>query len=328
MNRKCLARLVGAAAIVLGAASASTAGAQVSDAAREAGQHFRRGVELYSEANYAGALVEFKRAYVLAASSTALYDIGETQFQLQDYAGALQTFKTFLTQYGASENHHAEVEAGVQVLATRVGHLRVTTLPRGAEVAVDDEPVGRTPMAEPVLVSVGHRKVVASMPGREPVTRYIDVAAGDDASIAITLPEPVEAPPPAAVAAPVEAVAPAPRGPALRASPTLRAAGWIATGALAAVAGGFGILAIHESADLRQSLRELQPAADPTGTVDREARLTQVFAGIADSLAAAAVVVGGLSLYLTIASTASEHESSPAARVGVGPASVRFDMTF
>jgi len=321
-----LVRRAMATAAVLAVLPSSPARAQTSDVAREAGQHFRRGVELYSEANYAGALVEFKRAYALASSSTALYDIGETQFQLQDYAGALQTFKKFLLEFGAGENHHAEVEAAVQVLSTRVGHLRVTSVPEGADVAVDDEAMGKTPLAEPLLVSVGHRKVVASLAGREPATRYIDVAAGDEASVTLVLPAPAPAEIAALPTGPEQPpVAKPPSAPPLHISPGLKAAGWITTGTLAAAAGAFGILAIHESDELRAARNGLTTPA----VLAHDAHLTTVFAGLADSLTIAAIIAGGITLYGTLASSSSvSGGGTSTTRVGFGPASVRFETTF
>lgn len=318
---------IAAQVAALGLLLPATASAQAPDAAREAGQHFRRGVELYGEANYAGALVEFKRAYTLAPSSTALYDIGETQFQLQDYASALQTFKRFLAEFGPAENHHAEVEASVQVLATRVGHLRVTTVPEGADVVVDDEAVGKTPMAEPVLVSVGHRRVVVSMLGRESVTRFVDVAAGDEADVTIPLPAPVEV---AAVASPSQEHAATVKAPQWHASRPLVAAGWITTGALAAAAGTFGIIAIHESDELRQARSGLQPSGpDPEATVTHDAHLTTVFAALADSFTIGAIVAGGLSLYWTVSSlSAPGGSTAPSTRLSFGPASAHFETTF
>lgn len=319
---------IGAAAAIAGMLLPTTAGAQASDAAREAGQHFRRGVELYSEANYAGALVEFKRAYALAASSTALYDIGETQFQLQDYAGALQTFKTFLSEFGPGENHHAEVEAGLQVLATRVGHLRVTSVPPGADVSVDDEVVGKTPLVEPLLVSVGHRKVVASMAGREPVTRYVDIAAGDEADVTLALPAPVPAAP-ASPSSPEHGTTPAVSLPRWHASPGLVTVGWITTGTLAAAAGTFGLLAIHESDELKQARAGLHPGPDPAASVTQDAHRVTTFAAVADSLTIAAIVSGGLSLYWTLSSLSAPREgAAPATRIGFGPMSARFETTF
>lgn len=298
-------------------------GQHPSDATGEAGRHFRRGVELYGEANYAGALVEFERAYALAPSSATLYNVGETQYQLQNYAGALRTFRRFLGEFGPNEGHRAEVERDVEVLRARVGRVSVTTFPRGADIALDDQAVGTTPLGEPLLVSVGRRKLVASMAGRAPVTEYIDVAAEDDVSVTLEL-RPTDL---RAAAAPPwrpreSATSPQPRAPALQ------TVGLVAAGALAAGAVTFGVLALDESSALK-NLRGAFPAS--SATIEHDASLTKTYSIFADSLAAAAIVVGGATLYWTFSSSTTKSPkrgSLPASRVTLGPASARFEMTF
>src|SRR5580692_5914030 len=75
---------------------------------REAGRHFERAVVLYAEADYQGALVEFKRAYATAPNPIVLYNIGETEFQLQDYSGALGAFTRYLGESPPGVAHRAE----------------------------------------------------------------------------------------------------------------------------------------------------------------------------------------------------------------------------
>jgi tetratricopeptide (TPR) repeat protein len=293
------------------------------DGSREASQHFRHGVELYNEADYSAALVEFKRAYALAPTAAALYNVGETQYELQDYAGALKTFRRFLAESAANDAHRPEVENNIQVLRSRVGHLRIVTVPPGADVALDDQEVGKTPLDEPLLVSVGRRKVTASMAGRPPLTRYQEVAAGDDVTVTLSLSPTVDTgtprasaeapPPPSALATPA------------RSASSLRPVAWIAAGALGAGAAAFGVLAINEANDLKKARRGLTTAA----VLSHEANLTTTYSVIADSLAAAAIVLGGVSLYWSLSSpSGSERGGAPVAGITLTPASAHFDIAF
>src|SRR3954469_12191733 len=145
--------------LILGSVSASST-LYAQDAQREANVHFQRAVQLYSEADYRAALVEFKRAYELAPNVTVLYNLGETYYQLQNYAEALTTFERFLAEGGTA--HKQEVENAVTVLKTRVGKLDITTSSPGWEISVDDEVVGKTPLAKPVAVSIGRRRLGAT----------------------------------------------------------------------------------------------------------------------------------------------------------------------
>jgi PEGA domain-containing protein len=290
-----------------------------------AGTHFRRGVQLYNEADYAGALVEFKRAYSISPTSAALYNVGEAQYQLQDYASALKTFQRFLAEFGPAESRRGEVERSVEVLRTRVGRVTVTTLPVGADISVDDHFVGKTPLNEPLLVSVGRRKLSASMNGRTPVVSYVDVAAEDE------IPLKLELAAPAAGSAPIVA-APAsemPRAPAAQPQGSaLPIAGFVFTGALAAGAATFGVLALEEENTLKNA-RNAFPAVP--ATVSHDANLTTTFSILADSLGASAIVVGVVSLIATLSSAntdGSKSSSASAAGVVLGPASARLEVTF
>jgi hypothetical protein len=290
---------------------------------REAGKHFDHGVVLYGEADYPGALAEFKRAYALAPNSAVLFNIGEAQFQLQDYSGALGSFTHYLVEAPPGASHRADVEADIEVLRTRVGHLTIVTVPPGADVSVDEQPAGKTPLDERVLVSVGHRKVTAAFPGSPPVTRYVDVAADDD--IAVTLQAyPAPAPPPSTFAPPSEAPGAAAPSEA-RSGVSLPAIGWIATGVLAAGAVSTGIVAWKDSVDLRNA-RDSFPVS--AATLQQDSDHTRTFSIVADSLTAAALVLGSVTLASTIFGHRRPHTTETAVRLQLAPTSVRLALNF
>src|SRR5580698_10681100 len=88
---------------------------------KQASEHFDRGVAMYGEADYRAALVEFKKAYEIAPNAAVLYNLGQTYYQLQNYAEALGAFQQYLAQSGDSPSHLAEVQAAINTLKARVG---------------------------------------------------------------------------------------------------------------------------------------------------------------------------------------------------------------
>jgi hypothetical protein len=164
------------------------------------------------------------------------------------------------------------------------------------------------------------------MPGRPPVTRYIDVAADDNVSLTLQLPSPVDGSPTTARAA--TALSSDATSSSRSAGPALRGVGWVTTGVFAAGAVTFGILATKASSDLK-SARNSFPAM--SSTLNHDANLTTTYAILADSLAAAAVVVGGITLISTLSASSSSaptRGSRGATRVVLAPASARLEMTF
>jgi tetratricopeptide (TPR) repeat protein len=320
MKRRRRARLSLVLALSAWSAGRSEIAAADGPAPIEASVHFRHGVELYNEANYSAALVEFRKAHALAPSAAAVYDIGETQFQLQDYAGALKTFRQFLATFGVDASHYADVQASIEVLRSRVGLMRVATVPAGADVTVDDEEVGRTPLEAPILVSVGRRKVVASKAGRSTIVRYVDVAADDD--VTATVVHPLESGASSPESSPSGDHA-SRKAPAVS-SKTARNVGWAVTGALGLAAGVFGGLAVAESTSL-QDERNKYPASP--SAVRHDASVITAYAIAADTLALGAIAAGGVSLYFTV-SAAREASSTPGARLDVSPGWVSLRATF
>jgi tetratricopeptide (TPR) repeat protein len=285
---------------------------------RDADRHFQHGVTLYMEADYRGALVEFERAYELAPNGIVLFNLGETQYQLRDYAGALATFERYLADAPQTDAHRTLAESNVKELRTRVGRLRIVTVPPGAEISIDDRVVGKTPFDKPATVSIGHLTVRASAPGRPPVVRTVDIATDDDVSLVLELP----IVPNARTTSSSFANGTIDR---VDTSPTdygaWRKAGWIATGLLGGGAIVVGLLARNESDDLKVA-RARYPAV--VSTVNHLANTTKTLSIVADSLTAATLLVGGITLY----STLGAHKESGATSVAVGLGSVQMNVRF
>ena len=259
----------------------------------QAGEHFDRGVGLYGEADYRAARVEFRRAYEIAPNAAVLYNLGQTYYQLQNYASALDSFVRYLAESGESPSHKQEVETAIKTLKSRVGTIVVTTNLAGSEVTVDDELVGKTPISAAVTISVGRRKITALHDGHSPEVRYVDVAAGEEAKLSIDFP------PLAGPVRPNDQPA-QPEGPHTSPAKPL----WIVTGALAAGAITFGVLGFFESRSLQDS-RNTFPVEQ--STLDSKASRVTTFAAIADIAGGAAIITGGFALYFTL-SKSKTHE--------------------
>src|ERR1700744_403773 len=170
---------------------AAPAAAEAADNARDASKHFQRGVDLYNDGDFRGALVEFKKAYATWPRANVLYDIGQTEYQLLDYASALKTMERYLAETGPNAAHRSDVEATVEILRGRVGRVALDIEGNypGCEVSVDDAPQGTTPIDAPILVSVGTRKVSVSCAGRS-ASRRVEVAAGEVVRVELAPPPP------------------------------------------------------------------------------------------------------------------------------------------
>jgi hypothetical protein len=270
------------------------------EATRDAGKHFQRGVALFNEADYAGALAEFKKAHELSPNPAVLFNIGQTHFQLRAYATALQVFERYLAESGPSAEHRADAEANVETLRARVGKIDLVA-PDGTEVTVDDEVAGKTPLP-PIMAAVGRRKITVFKDGNQQV-RFAEVSAGETVRVEIKAGG-VEA----SNATRTEASAPAPAsGRSGSALPTVL---WIGTGVLVAGAVTTGVLALGASSSLADE-RGKPAGATTRGKLDDLESKTATLALVTDILAGAAIVTGGVALYLTVTAKPSRTGALP-----------------
>jgi tetratricopeptide (TPR) repeat protein len=255
--------------------------------AREASRHFQRGVDLYTDGDYRGALVEFKKAYTLLPRSNVLYDIGETEYQLQDYASALRTLERFLAETGQGAPHRPEVEETVEVLKTRVGRIALSADVSGCDVSVDDQAQGTTPLARPLLVSVGTRKVSVSCAGRPISQKRVEVSGGDTVRVDMRI-----AP---ALVTPREPSGPSEKDRLAQRQSSLQTA-WTVTALLGATTIGLYTAALIESNQLGD-LKQRYPT-DPAA-LDSKAKWTTGLSIGGDVMAGATVAALCVSAWMT-----------------------------
>lgn len=327
------------------AAAEGATGAPASKAAREeASTRFRKGLDLFKDGDYQAALIEFRRAYELVPSYAVLYNIGQVQFQIQDYASALSTFERYLSEGGRqiAASRRADVERDIQKLRTRIAQIDLSINVLDAEIALDDVPFAKGPFTKPLTVSAGRHKITASHDGYFPASKIVDLASND--TVKVTLDLILRGSPQAQ--APVERSTPQPKPdrpseprrasrPSSPDTPPLNPqkkgsipwVGWVMTGTFAAGAATFGVLALMASSDLQD-----KRGSFPVDAKELESgrKNTIAFGLTCDALTGAAVIAGGISLYLTVRSPSSTAASSrlPAMRIGLAPGGLQASGAF
>ncbi len=306
------------------AVALAASGAAAAPPTAQAHDLFQRGVKDYKEGDFNGALVEFKRAYEIAPNYLVLYNLGQTALELQDYAQGIRYFHQYLKDGGkdVAAARTEQVQQEIDKAAQHVGTVRITTNADGANVTVDDVSVGKSPLAGPVLVNAGQRRIAATKGGATAV-KVLDVAGGDTPTVdlEIAAPTPPPATPRTVEQPPVST--PPPSAPEAHSGSKL----WIGitvTGVLAAGAVATGIAAIAEKSDYESKVATF---GSTTQQIDDARSRTQTFAAVADILTGAAVVSGAVTLVVAILSGRG-HAKESAVHVGIGPGSVSVGGVF
>lgn len=286
------------------------------DEVAEAHNRFQRGTELYQENNLAGALAEFRRAYAIAPNYRILYNIGQLCFLLQDYPCAYESLGRYLGEGGneVAPTRREEVQRDINRLQGRVARLRIVADKAGAEVVIDNVMVGKTPLADPVLVAAGRPQIRVSLAGYAPFTRVIEVAGMESSTVDVEL-LPLGASPALASRSSADLAGVADAVAVTKASAPTPVVPWVVTGVLAVAAGTAGGLALWSSHDLKKDRQQFPTEAD---SLQSKSNRTKALALGADILAGATAVSAGIATYLTFRSAPPASAERVSLRIAPG----------
>lgn len=155
-----------------------TDGAAVSSDEEQARVHFEQGVLLFQEESYETALAEFRTSYELVPSPRVLYNIGVVERALRRYADAVETLGDYLAATAGtneSEERREAVRAIVAELESILGDLVIDSEPEGADLFVDGELQGRTPLEGPLRLEAGEHEVELRIDGYHTHRMTLDV---------------------------------------------------------------------------------------------------------------------------------------------------------
>lgn len=167
----------GALALALLALSAPSA-AQTSPQA-EGRERYERGVDLFAQKDYGGALAEFQRAYQLTPYSVVLYNLGLTYAALGRPVEAVDTLQKVLDAPGSlSADRVAQARALRAEQAARIAEVTIVSNVEGARIEIDGAEVAKAPLAAPLRIKAGPHRVGAVLSGYVPSRKEVDVPAG------------------------------------------------------------------------------------------------------------------------------------------------------
>ncbi len=308
MMRVCLVVLM-----LLSCVSAQAQGEPAQEGKNEASAHFKQGVELFREGAYRAALVELQRANEIAPDFRVLFNIGQTLLALNEYVEAIKAFESYLVQGGSQveASRREEVERDLAGLRKRVATLAITVNEGGADVFVDNELIGKSPLGGTVPVSVGRHRVLAQTAAGGTASQVVDVAGGDLTEINLVLSAPkVEVVTRAAEPAPV-AQEPSMSKRKKWAIGLVSGAGVLAIGTTVAA-----IVAAGAKSDYDSGLEDLPGSASKLKS-DRDSATT--WSHVTDGLGATAIVLGiaGVTLFALGDGESSEEEPDDSLAVQV-----------
>jgi hypothetical protein len=304
-------------AVTLVAASAHAG--PTDEARKEAKALFDQGIKLAENGDSKGALASFRAAYAKAPTFRVLYNIGQLCWRIGDGACAVRAYKQYLDDGGPNvpAARRQAVEGEIRALSRTVGYIRVITSISDAEVTIDDQTVGRTPIATAWIANGGSHKAVLVKDDKR-IERNVVVISGETATVVLDVGRDdngsVAALPPAAPAD--EPKKPPPEDHSSDPPPEKHVpiVPWVVTGMFAAGTVVTGILAAGAYSSFKSTRDSYPVTRDDLDSAQGKARDLFIVTSV---LGAATVISLGIAGYLTLSSSSSAKVGVAAGPTGI-----------
>lgn len=152
---------------------------------------YEAGRVLYADKDYSNAILKFQRAYEVSNDPRLLWNVAVCEKNLRRYSRMLSTIRKYEREAAdiLTADERAQAAEIIKTVETFVSTLDLRISEEGAEIFIDDESVGTTPLADPLIVDVGSRKIRVTKPGFKDFSLTRDISGGGTVVVQIDLEE-------------------------------------------------------------------------------------------------------------------------------------------
>ncbi len=151
-------------------------------------QRFQEGVRLFDSGKYEEARAAFLQAYALKRHPAVLLNLAQSELHSGHFVDSARHFSQYLREAtNADSSERRSAEKSLAEARTKTGRVQISVNVVGADVVVDDELVGRSPLPEPIDVSPGSHKVEVRAAGAEPTASQVSAPMGQVTAVSLTV---------------------------------------------------------------------------------------------------------------------------------------------
>jgi hypothetical protein len=142
----------------------------------------------FGDKDYEHAYLKFQAAYDKSKDARLLWNMAACQKELRKYAKTIPLVQRYIQESGdkLSAQDRAEADALLTALKPGTTTVRVEVSETDADVTLDDEQLGKSPLAAPVLVDLGTHKLRVKKTGYDDFEQTLN-AGGEALAVAVKL---------------------------------------------------------------------------------------------------------------------------------------------
>jgi hypothetical protein len=140
---------------------------------------------LFGVSDFAGALIKFKSSYSASKDARLLWQMAACEGKLHHYARALGLMGQYLKDGGnlLTDQDRTDAGAAIKAMEPLTSAVVVKVNEADADVSVDGEVVGKTPLADAVRVDIGEHKIAVHKDGFHDFTKDVTVTGSNQVPV-------------------------------------------------------------------------------------------------------------------------------------------------
>ena len=155
----------------------------------EARVAFQSGVQAYAEQHYAEALESFRTAYRIRPHPSVLVNLANCYVALNRPQDAISTFERFLSDptITPSQQQRTEIETALAEARRHLATINVLVFPPGADVYLDGDLVGTSPLRRALQTGPGPHVIEARQAGGGTIQHQARVEGGGTVTLTLDI---------------------------------------------------------------------------------------------------------------------------------------------
>jgi hypothetical protein len=155
-------------------------------------ERFKEGVAYFDKKDFAKARVAFLQAYALKKHPAVLLNLAQSELRSGHEADAAKHFAQYLREHKeATDAERQGAETGLTAAKALVGEVALDVDTNGAEVYVDGDLEGQTPLPGAIYLSPGSHDIQARKEGKK-TSAEVAATAGQSTSLSLKLVSPAK----------------------------------------------------------------------------------------------------------------------------------------
>ncbi|MBL4635520.1 MAG: hypothetical protein JKY56_16795 [Kofleriaceae bacterium] len=158
------------------------AGLRDEEATNSARDNYDRGLVLYEEGDFQGAVDAFVTSYCARAHHASFYNIGQSYERLLDFERSIQYFQRYVDEAGADDPDAKKASLRAEVLRNLPAQVRIATVPAGAKITIQNaagiRARGVANSGEEIEIRQGNYTMRIELLGYEPIVRDLIAKPG------------------------------------------------------------------------------------------------------------------------------------------------------